>query len=288
MNGKSPFRAVVFAGGGDRCVWQCGFWQEAAPALNISPEIAAGVSAGATMACMIFAGRIEPAMAHMKAAMAGNPRNVYLKNILNDRPVFPHSAIYRNAILAVMDDDALAGLRRGPDLRVLLARPPRWAGPRTAVFVGIACYALEKHIKAPVHPEWTVKAGFRPEVVSIRECRTSEDVADLLLASSCTPPVIPVMYRNGRPVLDGGLVDNVPVCALDGYDPPTLVLLTRRYRPEQIPRQPGRLYVQPSRPIAVGKWDYTNPQGLQDAYDLGREDGARFAAEFSAAPDRFV
>ena len=49
----------------------------------------------------------------------------------------------------------------------------------------------------------------------------------------------------GRYVLDGGVVDNVPVCALDDAPGATLVLLTRRYR--ALPDIPGRTYVQPSR-----------------------------------------
>ena len=133
-----------------------------------------------------------------------------------------------------------------------------------------------------VHQEWATKAGFRGAVVSVRDCRTPEELADLLLASSCTPPVIPVMYRNNSPVLDGGLVDNAPVAAL-GPDPgPTLVLLTRRYPLECLPRIPGRIYVQPSESVGVYKWDYTNPGGLQKAYDLGRRDGDHFVGLYQS------
>ena len=79
---------------------------------------------------------------------------------------------------------------------------------------------------------------------------------------------------NGNYVLDGGVVDNVPVCALDGAPGVTLVLLTRRY--PALPDVPGRTYVQPSRKIPVSAWDYTNADGLQVAYDLGRRDGEAF------------
>jgi hypothetical protein len=38
------------------------------------------------------------------------------------------------------------------------------------------------------------------------------------------------------------------------------------------------MYVQPSRPVPVASWDYTDPDGLQAAFDLGRRDGEAFAA----------
>lgn len=43
-------------------------------------------------------------------------------------------------------------------------------------------------------------------------------------------------------------------------------------------RVPGRTYVQPSRRIPVKQFDLTNPDGIRDAYELGRKDGAAFAA----------
>ena len=39
------FDAVAFAGGGNRCYWQGGFWEAAAERLGLAPTLAAGVSA---------------------------------------------------------------------------------------------------------------------------------------------------------------------------------------------------------------------------------------------------
>ncbi len=278
MKNNSLFTSVVFAGGGSRCLWQVGFWAVVAPALNLAPKIVSGVSAGATMACTVLCDRVGPAMEFMKEATGANHKNAYPKNVFTRRPVFPHYEILRRALLTVFDQTALERLHGGPDIRILLARPPRWTGPRSAVFFGFFCYALEKRIRDSVHPELAQRAGFKAEVVSVRECPTPEVLADLLMASSCTPPFLPVMFWNSHTVLDGGLVDNVPVGALGADSEPTLVLLTRRYALERLPRTRGRLYVQPSEPISIYKWDYTSPDGLQAAYDLGRRDGERFAA----------
>jgi len=77
-------------------------------------------------------------------------------------------------------------------------------------------------------------------------------------------------------VLDGGLVDNVPV-EIVSEARSTLVLLSRRYDPTHIPDVPGLTYVQPSRETPVAKWDYASPERIQETYDLGRRDGEAFA-----------
>ncbi len=48
------FDQVVFAGGGNRCWWQAGFWDVVQPELELKPRIIAGISAGAATACMLY------------------------------------------------------------------------------------------------------------------------------------------------------------------------------------------------------------------------------------------
>ena len=284
----APIRSVVFAGGGNRCLWQAGFWSVAGGELcgpSGRPQLAAGVSAGAAIACLIFAGQAEAALARFERATAANPRNFYPRNVFRGRPMFPHEAMYRAVVLDGIDDATLARLHAGPDIRVLLARPPRLLGPRAAVWVGFSAYNLERQLLQPVHPALGRRIGFTSETVSIRTCHTPAELADLVLHSSCTPPFTPVYRRDGRPVLEGGLVDNVPVVALDDAPDahPMLVLLTRPYPPDRLPRLPGRTYVQPSQPIAISKFDYANPRGLRAAWDLGCRDAERFLAAPAAA-----
>jgi hypothetical protein len=179
-------------------------------------------------------------------------------------------------VLAAIDEEALERLRQGPEIRVAMARPPDWTTPGLATALGFFCYMIERQTGNPVHPRLATRVGFRPEVVDARTCRTPEELLELLLASSCTPPAVSIQRPGGRPALDGGLVDNSPVYALGEKPGPTLVLLTRRYPLDRLPRVPGRMYVQPSEPIRIYKWDYTNPEGIQEAFDLGRRDGDRF------------
>jgi len=276
----SNFDAVVFAGGGCRCFWQVGFWQIAAPALEIRPQNVVAVSAGAAMACMALADLVGEGIATFKARVGANPRNVYLRNVLNGDPVFPHARLYRAAMREHLTDAVLERLRNGPEIRVVISRHPSWLGPRSAVLAALAVYFAGQVRGDRLHCDLAQRAGFTAEAVSVRRCSTPDDLVDLILQSSCTPPFTPVYVRDGRTVLDGGLVDNVPVAFVPPAARSVLILLSRAVEDHDVPRVPGRTYVYPSQPIPIYKWDYTDPVKVQATYDLGRRDGERFARDW--------
>ena len=279
----SPFDSVVFAGGGNRCLWQAAFYETVAPVLGIRPEICSGSSAGATIACLLFAGRAHAALEHFRVATRENQRNMYPLNALRGRPVFPHYAMYRRVITETIGPDGFERLKSGPEIRVQLTRLPRWVGPRAGVLLGLFAYSVEKALSSPVHPRAGHRVGFVSEVASVSDCQDVEELADLLLSSSCVPPFTPVLRHQGRTVLDGGVVENVPVTALGAGRASVLILLTRTYEPHRLPKVPGHVYVQPSRKLPISKFDYTWPEGLDDAWDLGVSDGEAFLARWAEA-----
>jgi predicted acylesterase/phospholipase RssA len=288
MSTLTQYDAVVFAGGGCRCAWQVGFWDTAAPSLQLRPVRIGAVSAGAAMAVTLFAGVARETMTAFKERVARNERNAYPANLLSNAPVFPHERIYRETLLEHLDAAAVERLHRGPEIRVLMARAPWWLGPWSGVAAALIAYEIEQLLPTRVHPFLGRRIGFAPEVASTHDCRTPQEVVDLVLHSSCTPPFTPAYSRDGRPVLDGGLIDGVPVEAVASAsastsdEGSTLVLLTKHYPQEIIPQVAGRTYVGPSEPIGVHKWDYTSPEGVQAAFDLGRRDGERFAETHGA------
>lgn len=270
------FQNVVFAGGGNRCFWQAGFWSIAASTLHLDPVEVSAVSAGSAIACALFSGTFTRGFAGYKQAIAGNDRNLYLRNVLREQPVFPHGNMYRNAILGSIDKRALQRLHQGPDIRILISRPPPWASPRMAILLGMVAVGIEACNKNSVHFSMGSRIGFKPLYLSVRECKTPEALADLIVASSCVPPLTPQARRDGIALLDGGLVSNVPTDGLGVDQGNTLVLLTRQF--SKLPTIPGRTYVQPSQPIPVGAWDYTNHAAVQSTFDLGCRDGEKFCA----------
>lgn len=275
------FDGVVFAGGGTRCFWQLGFWRVCASELGLAPRVVAAVSAGSAIACAALLGRCEETLASFQQAVAANPKNAYPEHLLGAGrpPVFPHAAIYRRAILEVVDAERLRQLQDFGELKVVVGRPPGSLGARLGVLLGLGCYLVSKQRGDPVHPELARRAGFSAEAVSVKSCRTPDELADLILASSCTPPFTPVLEYRGRPAIDGSVVDNAPLFALDGQARRTLVLLTRSFR-SLPPSRPELVYLTPSQPIPIRKWDYTSPERLARTFELGCRDGEAFLRRY--------
>ncbi len=273
------FDQIVFAGGGNRCWWQAGFWERVTRDVPLRPRVITGISAGAATACMLHMRESDWVMDYYRQALASNRKNAYWGNLLRRERVFPHYRIYRQALLDIYDGQ-LDKLAAGPEIRVGISHIPRWLGPRSATAAGLVAYNIDKHVRRTLHPTLARRLGFTPEFVRAQECRTAADLADLMLQSSCTPPFTPILRRAGRAVLDGGMVDNVPVDALDAVPGQVLVMVTRRYpRPQMFTQHHAgqdRLYVQPSEAVPISSWDYTRPDMMRPAFELGRRDGETF------------
>ena len=274
------FRNAIFAGGGCRCVWQLGFWDganRAGLALNQSVDYAASTSAGCAMATAAMLDRGASALEMFKELTARNPRNIHWGNLKpgSGKPLLPHIQMYRTALedfLEPVDMDRLANKR----LEFLMARFPPLLPSTVGTLAAFTVYGLEKYLTRTLHPTWTRKLGFEPLVRGNQEADGIGDLIDIMLASSCVPPVLPGQGYRGQRVLDGGIIDNVPAHLADGREGQTLVLLSKRYK-LVLPTPAQRVYVQPSEAIRIDKFDYANPAGLQETYELGLKDGEAFA-----------
>jgi len=271
-------RAVVFAGGGCRCFWQAGFWEEAGHLF--APEVVASVSAGAAFACAALGGQTRAVLESFKRRTAANPSNLHLRNLIRSAPIFPHYAMYRGTIVETTTEAMLATLKSGPEIHVMLAHAPEGWHPAVAAAVGLVAYRLERKVIRRVRARWPRRLGYRPTLVRADTCNTADELADLILQSSCVPPLMPLMQRDARNVLDGALVDGVPVEQV-AHRGPTLVLLSKH--DDEIPLAPGVLAIRPSAPIPVALWDYASPELIQATFDLGRRDGERWRASAERA-----
>lgn len=276
------FKSVVFAGGGTRCLWQVGFWDIVASEMNIKPEVVAGVSSGAYMATVVMSGRSAYGFNLMKSFSEANRKNFYIKNLLKRKPLFPHYSMYRKALVTLLEEETLATIKNGPEIRVAIAHPPVLLGPKSGIIGGVLAHKIETRIKLPVHLVSGRKLGYTASVARLNDCETAEEAADLIMCSSCTPPFLPVHRYNGKIALDGGVYDNVPVFAIgeDEKRGDMMILLTRQFDLKRIPKIPGRVYVQPSETPPAAMWEATNPDSLQKAYDIGRKDGDKFIKQY--------
>ena len=273
----SAIRAVVFAGGGCRCFWQAGLWEEVGQAF--APEVIASVSAGAAFACAALGGRTWAVLDAFKRRTAANPSNLHLRNVGREGPVFPHYEMYRGTIVEITTEEMLAALRDGPEIHVMLAHTPRGWPPALAAAIGLVAYRVERKVARRIRARWPLRMGYEPTMVRADTCATADELADLILQSSCVPPLMPLMQRGTRSVLDGALVDGVPVEQVSDRGP-TMVLLSKH--DDVIPTPAGVTALRPSAPLPIKLWDYASPERVQATFDQGRRDGELLARALDA------
>ena len=272
MREQSDIDAVVFSGGGARCFWQAGFWEAVRSVLPV-PTAVSGVSGGAAVAAILFAGGWSRFYAKFLELAARNERNVHYRNLLRRSPVFPHPAISRESFLHSVSARALRALRFGPDLRIVISHPPRLLGVRLAASLAVLFDEIERRMTRRAISEWVRRLGFQSSVVRASECDTPEALVHAILQSSTAPPMFPVTRREGRVALDGALVENVPLSAVADCRRP-LVLLSRHER--ALPAGGREIYACPSETVPVSSWDFAAPEKVVATFELGHRDGVRF------------
>jgi predicted acylesterase/phospholipase RssA len=274
----SPF-SIALAGGGCRAFWSLGVLEALRDELPPVTEWA-GVSAGAAMAALFLTGSSREVLSHFERATAANPRNFYPDRLLRGGRPFPHEAMYRAALeLGLGGDGAFARLKAAPPLRLLQAYldpgAPRW---RT-VTRGLWAYRQQKR-RGDLHGADVPPPGIGWFAVTAQEASDAPALIEAILASSATPPITRAIERDGRLLVDGGLVDNVPLRALSpaAQAGRVLVLLTRDRHAGSAPvlHTATRLYLAPSRAVPVVKFDYTSPHLVRATFELGLSDGERW------------
>ncbi len=272
------FDGIAFAGGGNRCYWQGGFYEAVADRIGLAPGVVVGASAGAYAATYSLLGIGPEVRRSVIGACGPHLRNFDVAAWRQGKPLCPVGPMYDDLLMQTVDTAALARIKSLTDFRIAVARLPRGLSPALGAAIGIGAYQIEKHLFHPVHPRFGRALGFRSEFVTVRSLTDPQQMRSALIASGGVPPFMPVTLVGDRPAFDGGLVDNVPIeplTAVEAAGGRTLVLLTRLYK--NVPSIRNRTYVQPSQKIEVKQFDITNPDGIRKAFELGLADGDRFA-----------
>jgi hypothetical protein len=272
---------ITLAGGGNRAFYELGLLNRWGPSLRARIRGIAACSAGACVIVMYLSGRADPAHAFWLGRREGITRNFDWGRLLEGRRPAPQYDIYRDTILHTLEEGGFDRVRGQPfPVLILAARFPRLLPRSVAAAVGISAYSLEKSLRRRmIHPSLGRALGFSPESVDARDCESPEELAALILASSATPPFTPVGLMRGRPLLDGGMVDNVPAFLAESIPGVrrNLVLLSRPYPAEVLGRQGNRLYVAPTRAVPAGRWDYTRPDSLARTIRMGEDEATLHA-----------
>lgn len=271
------FAGLAYAGGGNRCYWQGGFYETVAPEIGLKPRRIVGASAGAG-AMLYNALGVGPAVREMlREACTGRTSEVDWAAFRRGGRLFPVAEMYRGMLASLFTPERLAVLKAQADFLIAISRPPRFWPLPVIITIGIGAYQLEKRFRRPVHPTVGRKLGFRPDLIRIADCADPGQLVDALMASAAVPPFMPAGNIGARAALDGGLVDSAPAWALaemEAAGEQTLVLLTRPFA--EVPQVQNRTYVRPSQVIPVSQFTIRNWEGIRFAYELGVKDGEDF------------
>jgi NTE family protein len=248
--------AIAFEG----CACRAAFHAGVAAALTeraLPIALTAGASSGSLIAVGLAAGRGAELPAIWRA-LAGR-RIVSWRRLVHNRSPFDMSHLVRTTLEATLGSGGGAG-GSGADLR---------AHPVEALVTATRLRDLGR------------------VVFSTRE---EPDMVPPLLGS-CFFPVLygrPVRVR-GQLLVDGGLVDNLPLEALVERGARELIAVTtradgtalktpwrKRWRPRVDPRSGARVHViHPRAPLAIGSWDFA-PDAIARAIDDGYDAASRF------------
>jgi hypothetical protein len=147
-----------------------------------------------------------------------------------------------------------------------------------ALMLAYGVYTLDdRNRNERLHPSYARRVGFSARVFDARDCNSKEELADLIIASSATPPFTSVGNFRGERLLDGGIIDPAPAFVANEVQSISrnLVMLTKPCPPELIGRQDGRLYIAPREPLAVRSWDFAQPELLEETIATGERDAER-------------
>ena len=277
---------ITFAGGGNKSFYQFGLmrrWRE-----RLLPRVGAvaACSAGACVAALLLSGRDELIGEFWLRRGSGLTRNFEWRRLLAGRRPTPHGELYRDLLLFAFADGGLEQIRSQPfPIFVITAafhgRMPAFA----AVVLGLCAYTLDhRRRRAPGVPSFARRSGFRPAVFDARSCETPDELADLIIASSATPPFTPVGRVRDERLLDGGIIAPAPSFLAERHPgvERSVVLLSSLPRPGGPHDAPGRLYVSPSESLPIGTWDFTRPDLLAATIERGERDAELYGERLAA------
>lgn len=278
MSDTLHFDAIGFAGGGNRCYWQSGFW-EAFNALHPQqPDYYVTVSAGAYHCAMNIAGKAKEVRTAAIAFAERRLPDVEWKNLARGRSPFIVGGLFDQFLMDMFADEDVAYLKTKPPILMQLSHPPSWMPSSLAALGSIGAYQIEKKITGGAYSKAGKYLGLKPFWVSTHDMQTARDLVDAILGTSSVPPFMRVGRVRGRTCLDGGLTDNPPLIKLKETEVKgghTLLLSTRYGRIP--PSAPNRTIVSPSENITVNNFTIRDPEGLRHAFEIGLKDGENFA-----------
>jgi predicted patatin/cPLA2 family phospholipase len=278
--------SLAFAGGGCKTLYGMGFGSIIRKKKIHIKEIS-GVSAGAATVLGIVSESEEETIEYLSELTRRNSSNFQFLSLFQGNSPFPHENIYRRLIRHGLDMEkvkkskikisilAVKGFPKKKEFVQDLWMKTKLVTKTTRAYLldeidkskGLPCGRVTK-----IMEQWNME-----EVIyTNKDLKSPEIVETIILNSSSIPPVISFQNQNSIYFLDGGLTNNLLIenfskrsKIIGIYYEDTTIFGKDRKLLEKC------LLVKPSRPIPLSSFDYTNPEGVKECYELGKADALR-------------
>lgn len=276
--------SLTFAAGGNKSFYQLGLMKRWREQLLPRVRVVTACSAGACVAALLLSGR-EREVEEFWKRKGGVARNFEWQRLLSARRPTPHGELYRELLLHAFDSGGIERVRAQPfPVLVLTTAFPRRVPALAAAFIGLCAYNLDQRRKADRRPPIARRVGFRPLVFDARLCSSPDELADLIIATSATPPFTPVGRFRAERLLDGGIIDPAPDFLADsvpGVKRSLILLTSPRSSGELANEGRPRLYIAPQETLPISTWDFTRPDLLQKTIETGERDAELYRQQLT-------
>lgn len=271
--------SLAIAGGGCKAFYGLGVGYQLRK-MGIQFKALAGVSAGSAMILSIVSESEKNGLDYIASLMKRNSSNFNFSKMLQGKYPFPHENMYRRSIRYSIDMSKIRNTNIKIYIQAVAAIPKidtfkdilyktRVIAETARAFIldeadkekGIICNRVEK-----IKEKW----NFQEITYSNNHLKDSRVVEQIIMNSSSVPPVISLQKEDSTYFFDGGLTNNLPLeifplknrkigvyyedSTIFGKDPNVLK---------------NTYLIKPSRDLKTTAFDYTNPEGIIDAFELG-------------------
>jgi hypothetical protein len=250
---------------------------------GIKFDAVATYSSGSAILPFLIDGKFEDAPGIFGPYLDRNERNFYPENLFNGQDVFPQDRIYSGAVTEIVKFDKTAAYPK--PLRVIVSMLESGALPEWLVGAcSVAALALNN--LAQTDTPSVFLTGFKRffsvegDIIDVRQCRSKDEIVQLILGSSTIYPFIHIRKRGGRLMLDGKLSIVSPVSALHDCDN----VLSIHAHHSFLPVRPGLTSIFPSSKVKVGPLNYVGSEGIKTAFAQGYSEGELHYAGLANSP----
>jgi predicted patatin/cPLA2 family phospholipase len=279
---------ITFAGGGAKSFYQLGLmcrWREL-----LLPHVGllSTCSAGSFVASIWLSEREENVGQFYREKYSGQLKNFDWRRLLSGRTPALHEDIYRDLLLTTFAGGGFERIRSRPfPVLILTTAFPAGMPSLIAMPFGYFSYNLRSMKRTrKFYPAFNRVTGIKPMVFDARRSVSAQELSDLIIASSATPPFTAAGRFENKCLLDGGIIDHVP--SFLSFESPGIThhLVIRVDKTvdkradkgadknsEDHPAGAGkRLLLAPSEKVNVKSWDFTKPDLVEALIRQGEND----------------